>query len=100
MRTMDDVKLNCWEFKRCGREPGGMNSRELGVCPAASETRVDGANGGHNGGRACWAVAGTLCGGKVQGTYAMKMGTCGNSKRISSHIKHNSTHTNRKISKR
>jgi hypothetical protein len=70
------VKLNCWEFKRCGREPNGMNAQELGVCEAALETRVDGANEGHNAGRACWAVAGTLCGGKVQGTYATKMATC------------------------
>ncbi len=70
------VKLYCWEFKRCGREPGGMNTDELGVCAAALETRVDGANEGQNAGRACWAVAGTLCGGKVQGTYAMKLKNC------------------------
>jgi hypothetical protein len=33
-------------------------------------------NGGKNGGRTCWAVAGTFCGGKVQGSYAAKLLTC------------------------
>lgn len=69
-------KQNCWEFKGCGREPGGSKIQELGVCPAASEKRADGTHGGTNGGRACWAVAGTLCGGQVQGTFAAKMGNC------------------------
>lgn len=36
----------------------------------------DGTNGGKNGGRACWAIAGTLCGGKVQGFYAPKTANC------------------------
>ena len=67
---------NCWEFKECGRQPGGANARELGVCRASAETWVNGTNGGRNGGRACWAIAGTLCGGKVQGTFAAKAGSC------------------------
>jgi hypothetical protein len=37
---------------------------------------LDGAHGGIGAGRACWAVVGTLCGGKVQGTYAMKLQDC------------------------
>jgi hypothetical protein len=53
-----------------------MNADELGVCIAATEHRVDGANDGQYAGRACWMVAGTLCGGKVQGTYAAKLATC------------------------
>ena len=69
-------KMNCWEFKKCGREPGGKKVRELGVCPAAIERRVDGTNDGLNGGRACWALAGTLCGGKVQGSFAAKVVNC------------------------
>lgn len=69
-------KLNCWEFKKCGREQGGTKARELGVCSAFTETRLDGTNGGRNGGRACWAIAGTLCGGKMQGTFAAKVGNC------------------------
>jgi hypothetical protein len=70
------TRLNCWEFRNCGREPGGRKVAERGVCPAAVETRTDGVNGGKNGGRACWAISGTLCGGKVQGTYAAKVGNC------------------------
>jgi hypothetical protein len=67
---------NCWEYKKCGREPGGANADELGVCPAASEVHADGVNFGKNGGRACWAIAGTLCGGAVQGTFAAKLPSC------------------------
>lgn len=69
-------KMNCWEFNRCGREPGGVETARLGICPAATEGRLDGVNGGRNGGRACWAMTGTLCGNKVQGTFANKMGDC------------------------
>lgn len=69
-------KLNCWEVKKCGREENGPKVAELGVCLAATEAAVDGINAGKNGGRACWALAGTLCGGKVQGTFANKAGNC------------------------
>jgi hypothetical protein len=70
------AKLNCWEGKNCGRQPGGAKVKELGVCPAATSAGCDGVNGGKNGGRACWAIAGTLCGGKVQGTFATKLANC------------------------
>jgi hypothetical protein len=69
-------KLNCWEFKKCGREPGGAKATELGVCPASMEFHTHGTNGGRNGGRACWALTGTLCGGQVQGTFAVKLKNC------------------------
>ncbi|MBF0483258.1 MAG: hypothetical protein HQL25_00990 [Candidatus Omnitrophica bacterium] len=69
-------KKNCWEFKNCGREPGGAKVSELGSCPAAIDVRVNGVNSGKNGGRACWVIAGTFCGGKVQGTYALKVVNC------------------------
>lgn len=67
---------NCWEFTNCGREPGGAKAGELGVCPAAVEALLDGVNRGRCGGRSCWAVAGTFCGKKTQGTYARKLPTC------------------------
>lgn len=70
------MKQNCWEFKKCGREPDGEQSRELGVCPASTEQRTHGVNQGINGGRACWAVSGTLCGGEIQGAFAQKLGNC------------------------
>ena len=40
------------------------------------ESRLDGVHGGTNAGRACWIVAGTLCGGEVQGTFARKYASC------------------------
>jgi hypothetical protein len=70
------MALNCWDVKKCGRQPGGAKVAELGVCPAAVEQRLNGANSGKNGGRACWAIAGTLCGGKVQGSFAAKLANC------------------------
>jgi len=69
-------KLNCWEFKKCGREPGGARVDEYGVCPAAVEQDADGINSGTCGGRICWAVSGTFCRGKVQGIFAAKITSC------------------------
>ncbi|MBI3891991.1 MAG: adenylate/guanylate cyclase domain-containing protein [Candidatus Wallbacteria bacterium] len=69
-------RLNCWELKSCGRGPGGTKAAELGACPAATDAELNGINGGANGGRVCWAVAGTLCGGMVQGEFAQKHLAC------------------------
>jgi hypothetical protein len=60
----DDGK-NCWEVKKCGRIPGGDKAKELGICPAYP-----------NGGKICWKIAGTFCGGKVQGFAAQKLDSC------------------------
>ena len=57
--------VNCWEVKKCGRTPGGDKADELGVCPAYPDS-----------GTRCWTVAGTFCGGEVQGTWADKQGGC------------------------
>ena len=54
-------RQNCWEFKKCGREPGGINAAEQGVCPATQSIALDSLNFGKNGGRICWAIAGTFC---------------------------------------
>ncbi|KAF0218665.1 MAG: hypothetical protein FD174_2758 [Geobacteraceae bacterium] len=70
------MKKNCWEVKICGRQAGGPKAGELGVCPAATDASCNGKNEGKNGGRYCWKVAGTLCGGKVQGTAAQKTMNC------------------------
>jgi len=69
-------RVNCWEFKNCGREPGGINAQELGVCPAAELEKYEGVNSGRKAGRVCWALVGTLCGGQVQGVFAKKVATC------------------------
>ncbi len=51
--------MNCWEFKKCGRD-------KTGDCPAYYKRA----------GKVCWIVAGTMCGGEVQGTFAKKVRTC------------------------
>ena len=57
--------MNCWEFKKCGRESGGLKASELGICPAYPDN-----------GTQCARAAGTLCGGKVQGSFASKLVNC------------------------
>jgi len=50
--------MRCWEFKKCGRD-------KTGDCPAYP-----------NHGKECWRIAGTMCGGKIQGTFAQKLANC------------------------
>ena len=66
-KTIEETKMNCWEFKKCGREPGGAKSKELGPCSAYPK------DGNH-----CARLAGTLCGGVVQGSFASKLANCMN----------------------
>jgi two-component system, NtrC family, sensor kinase len=54
----DEIK--CWEYMKCGRDKDATSK-----CPAFP-----------NFGRICWAVAGTFCEGKVQGTFAQKYENC------------------------
>ena len=69
-------KRNCWEFMNCGREEGDSSSAELGICPASRERRLDGIHHGLNAGRSCWVLAGTLCKGRIEGTFASKFSNC------------------------
>ncbi|RMD57478.1 MAG: hypothetical protein D6828_03660 [Nitrospirae bacterium] len=73
-------KLNCWEVNKCGLEPGGVNAKKYGVCIAATMKELDGVNSGKNGGRACWAILGTLClqegKPKSQSTFSSKLARC------------------------
>lgn len=57
---------NCWEIRGCGREKGGAKVEELGECIASIESM----------GHSCWAIAGTLCGGVVQGNVKDKEKNC------------------------
>ncbi|WP_446007747.1 two-CW domain-containing protein [Candidatus Electrothrix sp.] len=57
---MTQAKINCWEFKQCGKEPGGKNAAE-GVCPVAVEQGADGVHSGMNAGRCCWVIPNNLC---------------------------------------
>lgn len=70
------MKRNCWEIRGCGREAGGADVSVHGICPAYTDERLDGVHGGKNAGRACWMVAGTFCGGELQGTFAEKEKNC------------------------
>jgi len=54
-----EKKIQCWEFKKCGHEKDSK-------CPAIVQ----------HAGRSCWLVAGTLCGGAVQGDFAQKLPSC------------------------
>jgi hypothetical protein len=72
------MKQNCWEYLKCGREKGGIKEKELGICPASTETKLDTIHEGEYAGRACWVVAGTFCGGEAQGAFVQKVGKCGN----------------------
>ena len=72
------MKQNCWEVMKCGREPRGAKESEFGPCPVATYTALNGVHGGKNAGRACWVVAGSLCGGKVQGNEEQKRQACWN----------------------
>jgi len=56
--------------------PGENHEKDLGICPVFLEKRLNGVHGGVNAGRACWVVAGSLCGGKVQGSFAKKHENC------------------------
>ena len=42
--------MNCWEFMKCGRENGGNNAEQFGVCPAFPDN-----------GNSCSRVDGTFC---------------------------------------
>lgn len=54
-------KLNCWQFKNCGCEPGGVMADILGECPVACTMKYDGLNNGIGAGRACWMVRNSVC---------------------------------------
>ena len=54
-------RLNCWEYRLCGREHGGLMVSYLGECPVSTALKYDGLNSGLAAGRACWLVAEAIC---------------------------------------
>ncbi len=54
------MKHNCWEFNHCGREFGGSEIHQYGVCQSVTFTAFNGTNNGFNAGRYCWAVSGSI----------------------------------------
>lgn len=67
--------MNCWDVTKCGHEPNGANALH-GVCPAATCRAAHGTHFGHNAGRACWAIDGTLCGFPRASMARDKMDAC------------------------
>lgn len=61
---------------KCGREPGGEKVAELGICRTAAGEFFNGMNGGKNGGRICFSVAGTFSNDVVQCTCLEKLASC------------------------
>lgn len=70
------MKKNCWEFKECGRGPQGYRTGKQGVCPAATQKKLNGVHDGINGGRSCWMVPGTACEETLQGKTDEVFTTC------------------------
>lgn len=60
----------------CGFGPGQDKARCHGVCPAATEEKLNGLNGGINGGRACWMVSGTNCANRLAGNLHLIASAC------------------------
>ncbi|RWX51651.1 hypothetical protein VU01_11033 [Candidatus Electrothrix marina] len=70
--------INCWEFKKCGREPNGINAFALGVCPVSTYDRLNGVHDGKNGGRCCWIFHGAFsCGMEDPASYEVETAECG-----------------------
>ena len=67
------MKKNCWEAKACGRCTAAVQEE---ACPVCKESRLHGVHGGINGGRACWTISHTKCGGSTQGTFGNKFRNC------------------------
>lgn len=75
-RESDMDKLNCWEFMKCGKAPGGDKADEIGICPVANEASANGLNGGVNGGRICWVIAAVCYKEKIKCHDSQKISSC------------------------
>ncbi len=67
------MKKNCWEVKLCGRCATILVDD---ACPVCKATKLNGVNGGFNGGRACWTIPKTKCDGITQGSFSSKLRNC------------------------
>ena len=70
------MKKNCWEYQGCGFGPQESKNSEGQVCPAAVHEHADGFLGGENGGRSCYFIIGTICGGDGAQTPEEKKNRC------------------------
>ena len=67
------MKQNCWEVKSCGKCTTILGDD---ACPVCKEVNLHGIHDGVNGGRACWTISHTRCGGTTQGTFESKFHNC------------------------
>jgi len=67
MSESECSRVNCWDFLGCDRGPDAHQP-----CAVATDSASDGVNGGHNGGRLCWAIAGTLSGNEPLAACALE----------------------------
>lgn len=70
------TKLNCWEFMKCGRQPGVSTLMTSGCVLLRGRADLMVFMTERIAGRACWVVAGSLCGGTIQGSFAEKFRNC------------------------
>jgi hypothetical protein len=70
------MKINCWDYMKCGRELGGKKVAECGVCPAVTYTAFHRINGGYNGGRYCWEIVGTFPESNLRCSHAAQIKDC------------------------
>ncbi|MCI5148900.1 MAG: hypothetical protein D3916_05850 [Candidatus Electrothrix sp. MAN1_4] len=61
IEVMNDSKIDCWEFKKCGREPGGKNIEKYGLCSLVVSLEDNKINNKRNGERLCWSLRESAC---------------------------------------
>lgn len=70
-----EIKINCWEFKKCKKEDQpDENSNDY--CCIPFDQSMDKLFEGKNGGRVCWGLIGTCCGSKRQKSITEKLDLC------------------------
>ncbi|MBI5100663.1 MAG: hypothetical protein HZB33_02320 [Nitrospirae bacterium] len=67
------MKRNCWEVMNCERCTSAIGDDS---CPVCRESKLHGVHEGLNGGRACWTIPHTKCGGVTQGRFGDKFRNC------------------------
>lgn len=67
---------NCWDVMKCGREHDSPTVNDQGECAASAAVKANGLHGGLNGGRVCWAIAGSFSGKQPSCTFVARMGGC------------------------
>ncbi len=67
------MKKNCWEVKACKKCTTILGDD---CCPVCKEVKLDGVHDGVNGGRACWTIPRTKCGGSTQRVFGNKFDNC------------------------